>query len=189
MRADEDFGGELRMISTRQAPPLSPMGVTVLEPCGNGRWLVGSFRGMFIWRPAGEGRSQAQITDYFTGKPYHHPLKMEKPLSDHLVAGYSGDIKGGPVVFDYAEGASRPLEMPEELSRQPMPLWNVALELHVGRCYTPFLGPVSVLFVFLSGLLITLVLVSGLILHCRHKRVSVRKNQAAVNTLPSGKGG
>ena len=47
---------------------------------------------------------------------------------------------------------------PEVLSAIPMSLWNVALELHVGRCYSPLLGPLSDLFVFLSGLLITLVL-------------------------------
>ena len=57
----------------------------------------------------------------------------------------------------------------------PMSLWNVALELHVGRCYSPFLGPLSDLFVFLSGLLITLVLLSGYIIsHRRRKKAQAR---------------
>ena len=52
----------------------------------------------------------------------------------------------------------------------PMSLWNVALELHVGRCYSPFLGPLSDFFVFLSGLLITLVLLSGYIISRRRRK-------------------
>ena len=61
---------------------------------------------------------------------------------------------------------------PEVLSAIPMLLWNVALELHVGRCYSPLLGPLSDLFVFLSGLLITLVLLSGYIILHRRKKSS-----------------
>lgn len=72
-----------------------------------------------------------------------------------------------------------PLVMPEILSHAKMSLWNVALELHVGRCYTPFLGPVSDLFVFLSGLLISLVLLSGFIILHRQKRK--RKQHAQRN--------
>ena len=61
---------------------------------------------------------------------------------------------------------------PEVLSAIPMSLWNVALELHVGRCYSLLLGPLSDLFVFLSGLLITLVLLSGYIILHRRKKSS-----------------
>lgn len=59
--------------------------------------------------------------------------------------------------------------MPEILEKQPMSLWNFALELHVGRMYSSLLGPVSGMFIFLSGLLSIMVLVSGLILHNRYK--------------------
>jgi hypothetical protein len=58
--------------------------------------------------------------------------------------------------------------MPDRLKNQPMSLWNFALELHVGRCYDPFLGSVfSVLFVFVSGLLLSLILISGYIIYRR----------------------
>ena len=83
------------------------------------------------------------------------------PISSSLVSGYSKDFFGGKeVIFDYSKGASlgETASTPELLSAIPMSLWNVALELHVGRCYSPLLGPLSDLFVFLSGLLITLVL-------------------------------
>lgn len=82
------------------------------------------------------------------------------PISSSLVSGYSKDFFGGKeVIFDYSKGASlgETTSTPELLSATPMSLWNVALELHVGRCYSPFLGPLSDLFVFISGLLITLV--------------------------------
>ena len=142
------------------------MGVTVLEPDGKGGWIVGSFRGMFHWSDSG-------ILDYFTGKPSVEHSMI--PISDHLVSGYSQDFFGGkPLVFDYSKGVENietvPMILtPKLLSETPMSLWNVALELHVGRCYSPFLGPISNLFVFLSGLLISLVLISGYIILRRRK--------------------
>ena len=95
------------------------------------------------------------------------------PISSSLVSGYSKDFFGGKeVIFDYSKGASlgETASTPELLSATPMSLWNVALELHVGRCYSPFLGPLSDLFVFLSALLITPVLLSGYILFKRRKK-------------------
>lgn len=136
------------------------MGVTVFESDGKGGWLVGSFSGMFRWYP-----EKNLIVDYFTGK--QNIEKSMIPISNHLVSGYSKDFFGGKeVVFDYSKGASlnETASTPELLSATPMSLWNVALELHVGRCYSPFLGPLSDLFVFISGLLITLVLLSGYII-------------------------
>ena len=164
------------------------MGVTVFESDGKGGWLVGSFSGMFRWYP-----EKNLIVDYFTGK-----ANIEKsmiPISSHLVSGYSRDfLDGKEVVFDYSKGASFgnseakdsgnaedlnnseaksfPASTPDLLSATPMSLWNVALELHVGRCYSPFLGPLSDLFVFISGLLITLVLLSGYIILKRRKKKS-----------------
>ena len=89
--------------------------------------------------------------------------------------GFTGEV-GRAVVFDYSKGADIPVSTPELLSRTPLSLWNVALELHVGRCYSPLLGPLSDLFVFISGLLISLVLISGyIILHRRKKKKSKNK--------------
>ena len=135
----------------------------------------------------------SQILDYFTGKPSVETSMI--PISDNLVCGYSEDFLGGkPLVFDFAKGVEdakgqavdlyndEPKTSKNEESMSdlicetaPMSLWNVALELHVGRCYSPFLGPLSDLFVFLSGLLITLVLLSGYIIsHRRRKKAQAR---------------
>lgn len=181
LRVDEHFCQKPVLLDKKQSPKISPMGVNVFESDGKGGWLIGSFSGMFRWNP-----EKNLIVDYFTGKA--NQGKSMIPISNHLVSGYSKDFfNGKEVVFDYSKGASLdetenlrnaepksfPASTPEVLSATPMSLWNVALELHVGRCYSPFLGPLSDLFVFISGLLITLVLLSGyIILHRRRKKKS-----------------
>lgn len=191
LRVDEDFSQAPKMLPDDECPKLSPMGVTVFESDGKGGWIVGSFRGIYRWNPV--NHSLNQILDYFTGKPSEETSMI--PISDNLVCGYSEDFLGGkPLVFDFAKGVedakgqaialcndepktSRNEESMSNLicETAPMSLWNVALELHVGRCYSPFLGPLSDLFVFLSGLLITLVLLSGYIIsHRRRKKAQAR---------------
>ena len=166
LRVDEHFLHKPILLNKEKAPKVSPMGVTVFESDGKGGWLVGSFSGMFRWYP-----EKNLIVDYFTGK--QNIEKSMIPISSHLVSGYSRDFfDGKEVVFDYSKGASlgETASTPELLSAIPMSLWNVALELHVGRCYSPLLGPLSDLFVFISGLLITLVLLSGYIILKRRKK-------------------
>ena len=191
LRVDEDFSQAPKMLPDDECPKLSLMGVTVWESDGKGGWIVGSFRGIYRWNPV--NHSLNQILDYFTGKPSEETSMI--PISDNLVCGYSEDFLGGkPLVFDFAKGVedakgqavalcndepkkSRNEESMSDLicETAPMSLWNVALELHVGRCYSPFLGPLSDLFVFLSGLLITLVLLSGYIIsHRRRKKAQAR---------------
>lgn len=191
LRVDEDFSQAPKMLPDDECPKLSPMGVTVWESDGKGGWIVGSFRGIYRWNPV--NHSLNQILDYFTGKPSEETSMI--PISDNLVCGYSEDFLGGkPLVFDFAKGVedakgqavalcndepktSRNEESMSDLicETAPMSLWNVALELHVGRCYSPFLGPLSDLFVFLYGLLITLVFLSGYIIsHRRRKKAQAR---------------
>lgn len=162
---DRDFKGRPDKIAPATAPPVSPMGINVMKQQPDGSWLTGSFSGMFIWN-----RENGSVRDYFTGKPYEQ--KKGRPTSDHMIAGYSDDTAPSlqPVIFDYVSGADRPLHDNDILYSQPMSLWNTALELHVGRCYSPLLGPFSELFVFFSGLFLTLVIVSGYIVHRRIKR-------------------
>lgn len=166
----EDFSDVPAPFAPGSTPPVSPMGVNVFEPVGPGRWLVGSFSGLYEWTP-----SHGEVVDFFSGRKYR-PTSGGRPVSARLVAGFSRDFAPGEVVFDYSAGASAPLgPQPAVLGRQPMSLWNFALELHVGRCYAPLLGPFSSLFVFLSGGLLVPVLVSGLIMHNRHKKKSKRQ--------------
>lgn len=57
-------------------PPLSIMGINVLEPLEDGQWLVGSFSGLFQW-----DRERGDVTDLNTGKaPLRRvALRLEDP--------------------------------------------------------------------------------------------------------------
>lgn len=183
LRVDEDFSQAPKMLPDDECPKLSPMGVTVWKSDGKGGWIVGSFRGIYRWNPVNH---KSQILDYFTNEPCVETSMI--PISDNLICGYSEDLfDREPMVFDFAKGVEDAkgqviniLDEKDAMSdliceTAPMSLWNVALELHVGRCYSPFLGPLSDLFVFLSGLLITLVLLSGYIIsHRRRKKAQAR---------------
>ena len=183
LRVNEDFSQVPKMLPADECPKLSPMGVTVWESDGKGGWIVGSFRGIYRWNPVNH---KSQILDYFTNEPCVETSMI--PISDNLICGYSEDLfDREPMVFDFAKGVEDAkgqviniLDEKDAMSdliceTAPMSLWNVALELHVGRCYSPFLGPLSDLFVFLSGLLITLVLLSGYIIsHRRRKKAQAR---------------
>ncbi len=164
MQVDSLFNSAPVMIEPEKAPVVSPMGVNVFRQRPDGKWLIGSFGGLSVW-DAHTGRSN----DYFTGQP---PVKSYGVKPGQMAAGYSDDF-GKPLVFDYALGVLSPWKkMPATLERVPLSLWNLALELHVGRCYSPLLGPLSDLFVFVWGTLSVLVLLSGyIILKRRSKKV------------------
>lgn len=153
------------------APSVSPMGINVFCRADSAAWLVGSFSGLFRWNPA-----DGTLTDYYTGrKPEGGGMRGFTVGAQ--VAGFSADLAAGLVVFEYGHGArtkasaeAKPLPpMPRELASQPMSLWNFALELHVGRCYSPLIGPLSSLFVFIAGTLLALLLLSGYIIYRKRK--------------------
>ncbi len=176
LRVDSTFAQTPRMIDKEKAPTVSPMGANVFRQQADGKWLIGSFSGMSIW-DAKSGES----VDYFTGKSPQR--SFGSIVAGGLVSGYSEDF-GKPLVFDYSQGANRTwVAMPEEMAKVPLSLWNFALELHVGRCYAPLLGPLSELFVFIWGLLSTLVLLSGYIILKRQKRKKSNHNNNVTKRL------
>ncbi len=160
-------------------PPVSVMGVTVLEQKTDRGWLVGSFSGLYRW-----DSESGIVHNAFTGKVHKEQKSFGPPSFDNPINGYSDDFSTGEVAFDYAKGAV-PINatrtfttMPKCIGEAPISLWNVALELHVGRMYT-FLGVLGILFVFFSGLLFLFILISGYIVykrkHQRRKKKSHKK--------------
>ncbi len=149
-----------------KTPMVSPMGVNVFRQQMDNTWLIGSFSGLFIWN-----RQNGTITDFFGEKPKSGFSAM---FSGHTVTGYSEDFEvktlGNGLVFEYSTGAEELPAQPEVITNVPMSLWHLGLELHVGRCYSPFLGPLSSLFVFIWGTLSVLVIVSGYIVYHRQKK-------------------
>lgn len=176
MHVDCDMASAPEMVDRQVAPLISPMGVNVLEFQSDSTWLVGSFSGLYRW----DEKSGVNY-DYATGEPALRGSGMGFSLGSGVVTGFSRDFSTAqPVVFEYQKAADDMPAMPELLSSQPMALWNVALELHVGRCYSPFLGPLSDMFVFIFGTLFVLIVVSGYVVYRR----SHRKKKA--NQTPSG---
>lgn len=133
-----------------QAPPVSVMGINVMERDSAGHWLCGSFSGMYRW-----DRTSGHVTDWFTGEKAD--LKPGPPFGRRAVSGYSSHMPGGDVVAEYYDGAN--LAQPDELRQLPMSLWAVALEMHSGRI---FIGDIATyVFIFLTGLAIMLCIYAG----------------------------
>jgi hypothetical protein len=158
-------------------PPASVMGVTVLEDLGEPNVLLGSFEGLFVWN-----YRNGEVFDLIKQTPYVRPLRKGPPVGDHKISGYSTWYKDAPIVFDYAEGAQDlngsvtfPAMPASVLDASPMSLWNLALEFHTGRIYQNLLGPAYILVVPMGGLLIVLLLVSGVVVWFRHHRKSQKE--------------
>lgn len=133
------------------APPVSVMGLNVWQRDAQGNWLCGSFSGLFAWdRPAGT------VIDCFTRKPA--PEQAGPPFGAHAVSGYSGDFGCKAFPVEYYDGTDA-VTQPESLATLPMPLWNLALEVHSGRIY---IGSIATyVFIFIIGAGIVWCLVAG----------------------------
>lgn len=159
-------------------PPVSVMGVNMLEQQNADNWIVGSFSGLFYW-----SKKTGKSMDAYTLKPIS-ARRGGPPTISNAVSGYSNDFSGSPVIFDYSQGARKLkqgetfVEMPEQIIKNSrMSLWHLCLEIHVGRIYSPIIGVFSDLFVFISGLLCLSILISGYIVYRKRykKRTSSQK--------------
>ena len=140
-----------RPVKLTGAPPVSVMGLNVWEPNGAGKWICGSFSGLYVW-----DRSVGSSKDFYTGQIA--TAKAGAPFGKHAVSGYSADFGGTPVVALYHEGTDA-LVQPDRYERLPMSLWNVALEVHSGRIY--FGASATYFFIFIIGAASLLLLLSG----------------------------
>lgn len=152
-------------------PPVSVMGVNAFEQFGQDLFLLGSFEGLFLWKP-----STGQVFDYILQQPHHPGSARGIPVGRFMVAGYTRDLNGIEVYFDYDRGSqvlgtdSRLPLMPEDIQQQPMSLWNLALEVHTARIYQVLIGNFYLLLIPLFGLGTLFILISGFIVWYRHYR-------------------
>lgn len=160
-----------------QQAPASVMGVTVFEWHPSGMLLIGSFEGLFLWDPA-----SGYTHDYIENQPFLGKINRGIPVGQHLVSGYTKDLNGIEVFFDYDKGSAvigtdqrLPL-MPPLIQEQPMSLWNLALEVHTARIYQSITGIFYILIIPLVGIGILFILVSGFILWIRHHRKKPSSN-------------
>ena len=159
--ADETLSQPMRQPISQ--PPVSVMGCNVLEQKGENSFLAGSFNGLFLWNPF-----SGQIVDYLSGSPYQAPQVAGPPISKNMIDGWVADNSGNEFYFDYNLGvlpirsnAQFGILSSEIISKSPISLWNLSLEVHTGRIFEPLLGMFYILYVPLTGICILIVLVSG----------------------------
>lgn len=160
-------------VKLKDAPPVSVMGVTVLEQQDSVRWVVGSFSGIYQWN-----RMTGRSTDYFTGEQVVQK-RSEPPVFSNAISGYSSAFAGKNIVFGYSSGAiSKEGEetfavMPAEFGEGNISLWHLCLEIHVGRIYEPLLGSIlSSMYVFIWGSLFLIVLITGYLIYSKRNKKS-----------------
>ncbi|WP_439185358.1 PepSY domain-containing protein [Carboxylicivirga taeanensis] len=156
---------DLSLERFRIQPPVSVMGINVLEPYDSGAYLIGSFSGLFLWHPA-----HPQIHNYITGRAYVGNTGG-RPIGDFKITGLLKGVNGEQYLIDYDKGAL-PLyhnvpfaPMPDNILKTAhMSLWNLSLEIHTGRFFRFMLGNFYILLVPLSGLISIMVVISGYLL-------------------------
>jgi len=153
----------------KSQPPLSVMGINVLEKYDEQNYLVGSFSGLFLWNP-----DDYIIYDFISGKP-HQRSSGSSPFGSYAI---SGMIKTKDLyIIDYDKGVltynnSRQFpRMPENITKNsPMSLWNFALEVHTGRIFSSIFSSFYILIVPLTGITTIIVLISGYLIWKRKKK-------------------
>ncbi len=152
------------------APSVSVMGINVLNQQDSTTWVVGSFSGIYRWN-----KQTGESFDFSTGKPIEHRRSGIPTLTD-AVSGYSNDFSNKEVVFEYGPGAristtgEQFTPMPSTNDKGRISLWHLCLEIHVGRIYSPILGFISDMFVFLAGTLLLIILISGYLIYRKGKK-------------------
>jgi hypothetical protein len=166
--SDDNFQSTIKKYINQ--PVLSVMGVNVFEFREPGSYLIGSFSGLFLWRP-----ETGEIYDYIDKKPYEAPKTLGPPIGEHSVTGYIQTFDNKEYYFDFDRGAvgipgGKFTSMPGKIRNQAMSLWNVALEIHTGRYYRFMFGDLYILFIPLSGFALLFILISGLVVYWKRFR-------------------
>lgn len=166
--SDDNFNSNLKKFKFQ--PPASVMGVTVIKKLKKNTYLIGSFMGAFIWHS-----NTGEIIDYITKKPYIKPKKAGSPIGKYKITGMAKDFTKGDVFFDYDIGAfsinkNKFSEMPIQIEKQALSLWNLALEFHTGRIYGSLIGDFYILVVPLAGLMMIFIVISGFVVWFKRHR-------------------
>ena len=138
---------QLPPVKLKQTPPVSPYGSKCISSPKSGRMADRIFQ--WPLRLESFHRHRPRLL-YGTTSCSRSRTTTQAAV---LVNGFTDDLVTREVIFEYDNGARNKENnlvlpaMPDLIKQQPMSLWNFCLELHVGRCYSPFLGIFSDLFV------------------------------------------
>ncbi|QKG79689.1 PepSY-associated TM helix domain-containing protein [Tenuifilum thalassicum] len=153
------------LVKFSHQPPVSVMGINVMEPVPSGNILIGSFTGLFLWNP-----DSGDVINYMDGSPYKPVSGLSRPVGDILVSGYA-KLSSGEYVFDYNSGimgvnnSTELIKMPTIIEKSyRFPLWNLAQEFHTGRYFSAILGDFYILIVPFTGLALALVSITGFVM-------------------------
>jgi len=159
-----DANMEQAPVLFKSQPPISIMGVNVLEQTAPGTYLVGSFSGLFLWKP-----EESYIYDYQYQKEYAPVVTFGPPIQNSAITGMIRNARQEAFYVDYDSGIhsilpdSKPPSMPSIIGRSPISLWNYALEIHTGRFFSFATGIFYILIVPLVGLASIFILISGFV--------------------------
>ncbi len=152
-----------------EALPIHGMGAMVFEAVDDHNLLIGSFSGLYIWDT--NNRIIMQLKSKASwGKP-----DWGRPTMVTGAAVYQGQPL---LVADYEDGL-KPLRrhlqlhpaMPAEIrSQSRISLWNALFELHNGRIFEQFIGPLYWLIVPLGGISLLIIIFSGTLIWIRRRR-------------------
>lgn len=149
------------ILSKPNTPPISVMGLNVMQQINENEWIIGSFSGLYIWN-----KTLETYYDALENKNTEIP-NNSLPFSNNQISGLIFYNKEQTVLFDYNNGAKtiEPnrsfLKMPKHYQTNPISLWNLSLEIHTGRIVT-CLGIFTLLIPCILGIIIMIILISGL---------------------------
>ncbi len=151
------------------ALPIHGMGAMVFEALDDHNLLIGSFSGLYIWDTRQETIMQLK-SKATRGNP-----DWGKPLMVTGAAIYHGQPL---LVADYNDGL-KPLRrrlqlrpaMPDDIrSESRISLWNALFELHNGRIFEQFIGPLYWLIIPIGGISLLIITLSGVLNWLRRRR-------------------
>ncbi len=159
---DNDFKEKPKLFETQ--PPISIMGVNVFKQIETDTYLVGSFAGLFLWKP-----NEAYIYNYQYRKDYVKAETSGPSIQNSSITGCVQNAKGQGFYIDYDsgihsinQGITLP-KMPQIIRQSPISIWNLGLEVHTGRFFSFLLGGLYILIVPIVGLAAIFILISGFI--------------------------
>ena len=162
---------DLIPVKFENQPPISVMGINVFQNYGNGYFLIGSFSGLFLWKPESH-----DTYNFITGEKFLESGRG-RPVGDYKITGLIKDTENKLFLIEYGSGI-QPIrhnsvfaKMPENILRESkISLWNFCLEIHTGRIFENLTGSLYILIVPLTGIAGITVVLSGYILWRRKYR-------------------
>ena len=157
---------------TEVTPPLPifGMGTTVLETLGDGKLLVGSFSGLYVWNLA-ENVAYDLRGEKAPVEAALRPAELMAAaamVSEGVLTGYV-DYKKGLHTSGGSPILDRPF--PVESSATRISLYHFLFELHNGRFLRDYVGVWYILFVPLVGLGLVLVVATGTFDWLKRKKI------------------